>query len=77
MWLPLQDNFDRLRHRHVVCPYHPMLLLPTFEVVNLLLRMTHITSEVNAGLYLQSWAQSDVSSTFSVSRRLIFVYAPI
>jgi hypothetical protein len=31
MWLPLQDYFYRLSGSPVVFPYHPMLLLPTFE----------------------------------------------
>ena len=31
MWLSLQDYFYRLRGNPVVFPYHPMLLLPTFE----------------------------------------------
>ena len=31
MWFPLQDYFYRLRGSPVVFPYHPMLLLPTFE----------------------------------------------
>ena len=57
MWLPLQDYFDRLRDSPVVCPYHPTLILPTFGVVNLLLRMTYIISEANASLYLQTWTK--------------------
>jgi hypothetical protein len=57
MWLPLQDYFDRLRDNPVVCPYHSTLLLPTFEVVNLLLRMTYIISETIASLYLQPGTQ--------------------